>query len=82
MNRSRLKLITLKFRPLFSDLSYGKENVPISLVNTMDNSYIEYVEYSTTRIPKEKVFINTSKDFLIGCDCEDDCQDKDRYNQN
>ncbi|XP_023339442.1 histone-lysine N-methyltransferase SETDB1 [Eurytemora carolleeae] len=59
------------------DLSYGKENVPISLVNTVDNSYIEYVEYSTTRIPKEKVFINTSKDFLIGCDCEDDCQDKD-----
>jgi len=59
------------------DMSYGKENVPISCVNSVENNYPEYVEYSNTRIPKDKVFINTDPEFLIGCNCVDDCQDKD-----
>ena len=68
----------LKHKAPLLDLSYGKENVCISLVNTVDNNYSEYVEYSTERIPREKVFLNLDKDFLVGCDCDDDCQDKDR----
>jgi histone-lysine N-methyltransferase SETDB1 len=31
------------------DISYGKENVPVSCVNSIDNAYPEYVEYSTVR---------------------------------
>lgn len=59
------------------DLSYGKENVPISCVNSIDKNYPEYLEYSTKRLPKEKVFINTDDEFLVSCDCIDDCQDKE-----
>lgn len=28
------------------------------------------------RIPEDGVFINTSADFLVGCDCTDGCRDK------
>lgn len=60
------------------DLSYGKENVPISCINSIDRSYPEYVEYSTVRLPQKNVDLNTESDFLCGCDCEDDCQDKSK----
>ena len=33
------------------DISYGKEAVPISCVNSIDRNYPEYVEYSTDRLP-------------------------------
>lgn len=33
-----------------------------------------YVEYSTKRIPKAGVHINTESSFLTCCNCEDDCQ--------
>jgi len=60
------------------DLSYSHENVKIPCVNSTDNRFPEYVEYKTKRIPKDKVFINTDKEFLIGCECVDDCQEKEK----
>ena len=27
------------------DMSYGRENVPVSCVNSLDNNYSEYIEY-------------------------------------
>lgn len=56
------------------DLSYGKENVPVPCVNPIDRSYPEYVEYSTKRLPTSGVSLNLDQDFLVGCDCTDDCQ--------
>ena len=32
-----------------ADISYGKENIAVSCVNSIDNTYPEYVEYSTVR---------------------------------
>ena len=61
------------------DLSYGKENVKISVVNTVDNDYIEHIEYSTHRLPQEGVNINSDPEFRICCDCQDDCADKKKY---
>ena len=61
------------------DLSYGKENVPVSCVNSIDRSYPEYLEYSTVRLPQKNVSINTDNEFLSCCDCTDDCVDKDKY---
>ena len=61
------------------DLSYGKENVPVSCVNSIDRNYPEYVEYSTVRLPQKNVVINTDPDFLTCCDCIDDCRDKTKY---
>jgi len=58
------------------DLSYGKENVPISCINSIDRNFPEYVDYSTIRLPQKNVNLNVDPEFLCGCDCEDDCQDK------
>ena len=60
------------------DLSYGKEHVMVSCVNSIDRNYPEYVEYSTVRLPQKNVTINTAGGFLNCCDCTDDCSDKDR----
>ena len=52
--------------------------MPVPCVNTVDNSYPEYVEYSTSRMPQKGVIINTEEEFLTGCDCVDDCVDKEK----
>jgi len=57
------------------DLSYKKENVPVPCINSVDKNYPDFVDYSKVRIPKDRVHINTEKEFLVGCDCTDDCQD-------
>lgn len=60
------------------DLTYGKELVPVSCVNSLDNTYPSYVEYSATRYPGKDVQLNLDPAFLCGCDCEDDCQDREK----
>lgn len=35
-----------------------------------------YVFPGKERIPEDGVFINTSPEFLVGCDCTDGCRDK------
>ncbi|XP_064635526.1 histone-lysine N-methyltransferase eggless-like isoform X2 [Lineus longissimus] len=60
------------------DLSYGKENVPISCVNGIDRQYPEYVEYSNQRFPAKGVKLNLDSDFLVCCDCTDGCRDKSK----
>ena len=60
------------------DISYGNEAVPVPCVNSIDNLYPEYVEYSTVRMPQKNVNINTEVEFLTGCDCQDDCMDVEK----
>ncbi|XP_014674200.1 PREDICTED: histone-lysine N-methyltransferase SETDB1-like [Priapulus caudatus] len=60
------------------DISYGKENVPIPCVNGVDREYPDYIEYSQHRIPTRGVNLNLDPAFLCGCDCEDDCQDREK----
>ncbi|XP_046383307.1 histone-lysine N-methyltransferase eggless isoform X2 [Ischnura elegans] len=60
------------------DISYGKEKVPIPAVNWIDYSFPDFVEYSTVRIPTSGVHLNLDTDFLVCCDCDDDCQDKEK----
>ncbi|GFN93772.1 histone-lysine N-methyltransferase [Plakobranchus ocellatus] len=60
------------------DLSYGRENYPISCVNGVDRHYPDYVEYSDRRIPSKKVNLNTDPDFLVCCDCTDNCRDRSK----
>ncbi|XP_055997005.1 histone-lysine N-methyltransferase SETDB1-like isoform X3 [Ostrea edulis] len=60
------------------DLSYGKENVPISCVNAIDRLYPDYVEYSNVRIPTKGVKLNLDQEFLVCCDCTDNCRDKSK----
>ena len=46
--------------------------------SSLDKNYPEYVDYSTERLPQNKVNIPLDEGFLTCCDCEDDCQDKER----
>ncbi|XP_052801896.1 histone-lysine N-methyltransferase SETDB1-like isoform X2 [Mya arenaria] len=57
------------------DISYGKENVVISCVNGIDRQYPDYVDYSNQRIPASGVKLNLDPNFLVCCDCEDNCRD-------
>ncbi|XP_054270353.1 histone-lysine N-methyltransferase eggless isoform X2 [Macrosteles quadrilineatus] len=58
------------------DLSYGKENVRISCVNELDHSMPQYVQYLTAREPAKDVNLNLDPEFLVGCDCTDNCEDR------
>ncbi|KAH7978858.1 hypothetical protein HPB49_007092 [Dermacentor silvarum] len=52
--------------------------VPVTCVNSIDNMYPTFFEYSSKRHPGNGVELNLDRDFLCGCDCEDDCQDREK----
>ncbi|KAB0791507.1 hypothetical protein PPYR_03307 [Photinus pyralis] len=58
------------------DMSNGVEIVTIPIVNYVDNNPINFSDYSNKREPKKGVHLNTDPEFLCGCDCTDDCEDK------
>ncbi|XP_051727894.1 histone-lysine N-methyltransferase SETDB1-A isoform X2 [Ctenopharyngodon idella] len=60
------------------DISEGKEVVPVPCVNEVDNTLAPNVTYTKDRSPAPGVNINTSLDFLIGCDCTDGCRDRSK----
>ncbi|KAL5962532.1 Histone-lysine N-methyltransferase SETDB1 [Taenia solium] len=59
-----------------ADLSYGKENVPVPCVNSVDNESPCFVDYIPNRKPIGNVEINEDPDFLVCCDCADNCRDR------
>uniref|UniRef100_A0A8C2XL39 [histone H3]-lysine(4) N-trimethyltransferase n=1 Tax=Cyclopterus lumpus TaxID=8103 RepID=A0A8C2XL39_CYCLU len=67
-------------RPFYyiPDITSGKEDIPLSCVNEIDSTPPPKVAYSKERIPEDGVYINTSPDFLVGCDCTDGCRDKSK----
>lgn len=64
--------------PINKDLSGGVEQVPIPVVNYNDNDKLKFSRYSNRRTPMEGVNLNLDPEFLCGCDCTDDCKDKDK----
>lgn len=67
-------------RPFYyiQDITREREDVPLSCVNEIDGTPPPKVAYSKERIPEDGVYINTSSDFLVGCNCTDGCQDKSK----
>lgn len=51
----------------------GLEQVPIPVINGINNEMLDFCNYSIKRVPMEGVTINTDPEFLCGCDCEDNC---------
>lgn len=49
------------------------EQVPIPVVNGINNDALEFCNYSIKRVPMEGVHMNLDPEFLCGCDCTDDC---------
>ncbi|XP_020815410.1 histone-lysine N-methyltransferase eggless isoform X2 [Drosophila serrata] len=61
-----------------ADISKGQEKMAIPLVNYYDNSLPPPCTYAKQRIPTEGVNLNLDEEFLVGCDCDDDCSDKSK----
>ncbi|XP_055385314.1 histone-lysine N-methyltransferase eggless [Condylostylus longicornis] len=61
-----------------ADITEGREKIPIQCVNYYDHTMPPDCEYSADRIPTEGVNLNVDPEFLVGCDCKDDCTDKSR----
>ncbi|XP_051771513.1 histone-lysine N-methyltransferase SETDB1-A-like isoform X2 [Ctenopharyngodon idella] len=57
------------------DISEGREALSLPCVNEVDNKPTPNVSYTKDRFPAS---INTSLDFLIGCDCTDGCWDRSK----
>lgn len=60
------------------DFSKGEEDVPISCVNSLEEVMPQELRYSIVRIPSEYVPLDLNPDFLVCCDCTDDCRDKSK----
>lgn len=58
------------------DLTLGRENQPLSCINELNNIRPHSVIYNKQRVAASGVSINTSSDFLMGCDCTDGCRDR------
>ncbi|XP_053561468.1 histone-lysine N-methyltransferase SETDB1 [Bombina bombina] len=76
-------LVDRKFQPqkpfyYIPDITYGREDVPLSCVNEIDRTPPPQVAYSKERIPGKGVFINTGWEYLVGCDCTDGCRDRSK----
>ncbi|XP_058261294.1 histone-lysine N-methyltransferase SETDB1-A [Hemibagrus wyckioides] len=60
------------------DISQGKESVPVQCVNELNTVAPPPLTYTRHRVPAPGVFINTSLDFMVGCDCTDGCRDRSK----
>lgn len=58
------------------DFSEGKELVPVPCVNESDSTHPPPLNYTRHRMCAPGVSINTSLDFMVGCDCTDGCRDR------
>lgn len=58
------------------DLSQGKETQQVSCINEYNNIRPPTVTYSRDRVATGGVSINTSLNFMVGCDCTDGCMDR------
>nr|CAB3265998.1 histone-lysine N-methyltransferase SETDB1-like [Phallusia mammillata] len=60
------------------DYSNGKEDIPISCVNEINMEEPPKMPYTKTRVPGRGVKINTNTDFMVCCDCPDNCSDRSK----
>ncbi|VDP94052.1 unnamed protein product [Echinostoma caproni] len=61
-----------------ADISYGKENIPVPCVNSVDNEVPGYIEYVAKRQPIDKVPLLQDDNFVVCCDCTDNCRDRNK----
>ncbi|XP_071394128.1 histone-lysine N-methyltransferase SETDB1-B-like [Centroberyx affinis] len=72
--------ISTTYKPLPSkiyivDLAMGKENQQVSCINEHNNIRPPAVTYTSNYVVTDGISINTSHDFMVGCDCTDGCRD-------
>uniref|UniRef100_A0A3P8XKQ6 Pre-SET domain-containing protein n=1 Tax=Esox lucius TaxID=8010 RepID=A0A3P8XKQ6_ESOLU len=69
-------LQTLPYKINIPDLTLGRENQPLSCINEINSIRPVSVIYNKDRVAAAGVSLNTSSDFLVGCDCTDGCRDR------
>jgi len=75
-------LVSREFEPnpvnivSIDDISDGRETVPITCVNCVDDTHPDTIDYSKDRQPLRGVPLDTDPSKLEGCDCTDGCRDK------
>lgn len=57
----------------FFNFFLGLEQVPIPVINGINNEMLDFCNYSIKRVPMEGVHMNLDQEFVCGCDCDDDC---------
>ena len=57
------------------DLSFGKEEIPISVINTINYQCPTDFSYIVGRLPTKDIHLDTDQGFMVCCDCVDDCSD-------
>ena len=69
-----------EFQPLIDDISGGAEKVPVRVVNSIDDGVPMFIGYIPERKPSREVerMMNTDPEFLICCDCTDNCRNKEK----
>ncbi|XP_029341164.1 histone-lysine N-methyltransferase eggless-like [Acyrthosiphon pisum] len=60
------------------DISYEMEFKSISVFNSLNDSVPDHVKYITKSIPSPNVDLNIDSKSLCGCDCTDNCEDKNK----
>ncbi|XP_029347081.1 histone-lysine N-methyltransferase eggless [Acyrthosiphon pisum] len=60
------------------DLSYEMEFKSISVFNSLNDLVPDHMKYITKRITNPNVNLNVDSKFLCGCDCIDNCEDKNK----
>ena len=63
-------------RLISSDISEGQENVPISVVNEIDDDEPEHFLYRVERTPVQGVRLITNESTMSCCSCTDGCRDR------
>lgn len=74
LNEKCIVKYIIKVQKIFQDISYGHENYHVSCVNEIDYTWPSFMNYSTVRIPQGGVNVCLDEEFLVCCDCTDDCQ--------
>ncbi|KAM4630834.1 histone-lysine N-methyltransferase SETDB1-A isoform 2-T2 [Polymixia lowei] len=57
------------------DLAQGRESQLVSCINEHNSIRPSAILYSRDRLVSGDISINTSPDFMVGCDCTDGCRD-------
>lgn len=60
------------------DISNGAELVPVPCANELNTIAPPSLTYTRDRVAGPGVSINTSLDFMVGCDCTDGCRDRSK----
>lgn len=60
------------------DISYEMEFKSISVVNSLNNLLPKNIKYIMERKTTTGINLNTDSKFLSGCDCTDNCEDKQK----